>query len=84
MSRSQRNLYRKPLTSLLVILSSERSLVSGAEGACQRAGGGACGAEPPEAAGCRGERVPEGRAGRPAEGQRGHGEGAAEPDGDRE
>lgn len=58
--------------------------MSGSEGAGQRAGGGACRAEPPEAAGSWRERVPEGRAGRPAKGQGGHGEGAAERDGDRE
>lgn len=54
--------------------------MSGAEGARQRAGGGACRAESPEDAGCGGERVPEGGAGRPAEGEGGHREGAAQPD----
>lgn len=54
----------------------------GSAGASQRAGGGACRAEPPEATGCGRERVPEGRTGRPAEGQGGHGEGAEKPNGD--
>lgn len=57
--------------------TSEWPPVPGPAGACQRAGGGVSRAEPPQAAGTERERVPEGRAGRPAQGQRGHGEGAA-------
>lgn len=55
-----------PLASLWWL--SERSDLQGLEGPCQWVRSRACRTEPPEAAGCRWEWVPEGRAGRAAQG----------------